>query len=115
MYYNNGEPQGSSGMAVASMSIGILSLILLIFLCCFPYVIFISAVLSIIGIALGGFAIKNNTRGKGMAVAGLVCSIITLVLSAVIIISLIVGAAWLSEISEDFLRELARSSSYGYY
>lgn len=76
--------QGGAGMAIASMVLGILALLLS---CCVPYVPF---VLALIGIILGGVALAKKTAGKGMAIAGLVCSIIAFIPAILVVIG---GAA----------------------
>ncbi len=85
--YNAGEKRPGSGLAVASMILGIIALCLGV---CWYYISIPAAVLSIIfaAVTLGG-----HRGGKGMAIAGLVCSIVSLV-PAIIIIS--TGAALLS-------------------
>lgn len=75
-----GEPQGGAGMAIASMVLGIVSLVLS---CCIPWVTFVCA---LIGVILGGVALAKKTAGKGMAIAGLVCSIISLIPAVLVII-----------------------------
>ncbi len=82
-----GMPQGpekSSGLAIASMVLGIVSLVLS---CCVPYV---PVVLALLAVVLGGVSLSKKQGGKGMAIAGLVCGIIGLVPSVIVIIS---GAA----------------------
>lgn len=64
------EEKQSNGLAIASMVLGIVSLILT---CILPYV---SWVLAIVGIVLA--AIAKKKAKSGMATAGLVCSIIAL-------------------------------------
>ncbi|MCI5803251.1 MAG: DUF4190 domain-containing protein [Lachnoclostridium sp.] len=88
MPYN--QPQGGSGMAVASMVCGILSLVLS---CCIPYVPF---VLALIGVILGGVSLHAHNAGRGMAIAGLVTSIISLV-PAVIVVAM--GASLMAGLS----------------
>jgi hypothetical protein len=78
------SPKTTNGMAIAGMSVGIASIILLC--CC----IFLSPVLSITGIILSGIAlcqIRSNPsqQGKGMAVTGLITSIVALVLGIVVL------------------------------
>lgn len=63
-------------MAVASLVLGILSIINALFLPAFP----LGIVLSIVGIVLGALG-KKVPEKAGMAKAGLVCSIIGLILS----------------------------------
>lgn len=87
--YNGGNQPGGVGLGVASMVLGILSIL---FSCCFYYIAFPCG---IIGLLLGAVAIKKNNSGKGMAVAGVVLSIISLALA---VITIIVGGALLSEL-----------------
>ena len=86
------QPQ-TNGMAVASMVMGILSLLCIYPICGLPF--------NILGIIFGGVGIgqiKKNPllQGKGMAVAGLVMSILS---AGVILLLLILGfgAAFLNE------------------
>ncbi|MDE7206543.1 MAG: hypothetical protein K2N90_05210 [Lachnospiraceae bacterium] len=83
------QSRGGAGLGVASMVLGIIALVLS---CCVPYVPFLCAVVSIV---LAAVAIKGNREGKGMAIAGLVCSIISLIPSVIVLVS---GAAILSAI-----------------
>jgi hypothetical protein len=79
------------GAAVASLVLGIISLVL----CWWGWVGAISIVLSIIGIILGVSARKQlqPEQGRGMATGGMVCSIIALVLSTIVFISCVICAA----------------------
>lgn len=74
------QPEGGKGMAVASMILGIVSIVML---CCSQY---ISLPCAIIGLILGIVHKKKNGK-NGMATAGVVCSIISLVLSILLIIA----------------------------
>lgn len=67
------EEKNSVGCSVASMVLGICSLVLG---CCFWYV---SIPCAIVGVILGGVSLSSKKGGKGMAVAGVVTSIIGLV------------------------------------
>lgn len=73
----------SAGMAIASMVLGILSLVLL----CVPYV---GIPCAIIGVVLGLVArgkVKDGTGGGGgMAMAGIVCGTIAIVLCLLVIV-----------------------------
>lgn len=83
------EPQNNSvGLAVASMVCGIVSLV---FSCCVPWVTFI---LALVGVILGGISLSNKKGGKGMAIAGVVCSIVALVPAVIMVIA---GTAVLAE------------------
>lgn len=69
------------GFAVTSMVCGILSLVLS---CCVPYVPFI---LALVGVVMGGVSLHGHRGGKGMAIAGLVTSIISLVPAVLVVIA----------------------------
>lgn len=73
------QPPESPGFGVASMVLGIISLCL----SCCAY--FISIPCAIVGIILGLIGLKKQA-GRGMATAGLVCSIISFI-PAIILIS----------------------------
>ena len=77
---------GSAGLAIASMVLGIVALVLS---CCFY---FISIPCAIIAVILGAVSLKGHKPGKGMAIAGLVTAIISLIPAVIVIIS---GAALL--------------------
>lgn len=87
--HNGGNQQGGVGLGVATMVLGILSIL---FSCCFYYVSFPCG---LIGLILGAVSIKKNNNGKGMAIAGVVLSIISLALA---VIAIIVGGALLAEL-----------------
>lgn len=78
------EMKKSSGMAIASMVLGIVALV---FSCCLW---FISVPCAIVAVILAAVSLKGNKGGKGMAVAGLVCAIISLIPAIIVLIS---GAA----------------------
>lgn len=75
-YYNNGQMNTSTSKATASLVLGILSFF------------FFGIILSIIGFVLGNSYLKNpmsNPAGFGMAKAGKICSLISMILWIVII------------------------------
>ena len=80
--YNQPKPQleGSVGMAVASMVLGICATLMS---CCFYPVAFL---LALIGLILGAVAMKKGPAGKGMAVTGLVLSIISAAIAVVFLL-----------------------------
>jgi len=89
-------PEGSVGMAVASMVLGIVGFLIS---CCFYPVTIIMAV---VGLILGAVAIKKGPAGKGMAVTGIVLSIISLAFAVlVIILAASAGTTSLWEVIED--------------
>lgn len=84
------RPQGSPGFGIASMVCGIVALVTA---CCIPY---LPIILALVGVVLGGVGLRGNRRGKGMAIAGLVTSIIALVPTVIVIVT---GSAIISGLS----------------
>ena len=84
-----GQSNGGAGLAIASMVLGIVALVLS---CCLYYVSIPCGILSIIFAAV---SIRGNKAGKGMAIAGLVCSIISLIPAVIVMTT---GAALLSSL-----------------
>ncbi|MBE5779638.1 MAG: hypothetical protein E7331_09965 [Clostridiales bacterium] len=78
-------------MGVASLVLGIIALVIAIFV---PGVQWIGAIVGLIGIILGVQGRKNPEK-KGIATAGLVCSIIGFVLSIIFFVACVacIGAA----------------------
>ncbi len=95
--YNNGglQPQGSKGMAIASMVLGICAIVIG---CCITYV---GIVCGIIAIALGFNVKKKGLPGQGQATAGIVCGIIGLALGVLGIILAAVAGNSLKEWAEE--------------
>jgi hypothetical protein len=96
-------------LALSSMICGILSLVMLCAGCAFVFISFISPVLAIAAIVLAVMARREiaagRQRGQGMAVAGLVCGVVALLLFiiGVVIMGLILGAGmW----ADTHLREM---------
>lgn len=69
-------------MAVASLVLGILSIILSF---CTPAVQWLGAILGIVGIVLG--ALNGNMQNAGIAKGGKICSIIGLILNIVLFVA----------------------------
>lgn len=86
---SNVPEKKSVGLSVASMVLGIVSLLLS---CCVYYLSIPCALLAII---LGGASISGKKGGKGMAIAGIVTGIISLVPAIIVII---IGASIFSEL-----------------
>ncbi len=86
------EPKKSMGLSVASMVLGIIAIVMS---CCFYYV---SLPCAVLGVIFGAVALskvsKGTGDGKGMAIAGLVLSIISIVPA---IIMIILGGSLMSE------------------
>ena len=70
-------------MVIASLVLGIISLVFMFI----PGVNFLGILTAIAGIILGVLARKSDTEKKGMATAGLVCSIIALALVLIVLIA----------------------------
>ncbi len=68
-YQGGPAPTQSNGLAIASLVLGILSIIFGII----PVIGFISWILAPVGLVLGLVAL-NKPTGRGMAIAGAVCS-----------------------------------------
>lgn len=80
--YNNMAQNDSKGLSIASMVLGIVSLVLFC-------IWFISIPAGVIGLILGGVSLATKKGGKGMAIAGLVCSLVGV--SLYIIVFLLIG------------------------
>lgn len=107
--YNNDNGSGkASGIQVASMVLGILSIV---FSCCYGVP---GLIMGIIGLICG---IKGNSEGKnGIGTAGIVCSIIGLIFSVIMLIYFIaVGFAFfdLFNNNPDAMNDLLQY--YDYY
>ncbi len=108
VYNNTGayaakKPQnnGKVALAVTSMILGILSILC----CCLLYGF--SAILAIAGLILGIISLKKKCAGKGMAIAGIICSAVGIVLAIVWIIMLIASVAEMNAYgytTNDFMR-----------
>ncbi len=83
------EEKNGVGLSVASMVLGILSLV---FGCCFYYLAFPC---SLLGLILAAVSLKGKKGGKGMAIAGLVTSIIGIIPA---LIGIALGGAIASEL-----------------
>ncbi|MBD5146301.1 MAG: DUF4190 domain-containing protein [Ruminococcus sp.] len=81
------QPQQSTGMAVASLVLGIISICTGLFMFSFPFLFLVP----IIGIILGiVFKSKKLPVGKGMSTAGIITSVIGLVIPIALLIFVIV-------------------------
>lgn len=87
--------QTTNGKAIASLILGILSIVMIFF---FPL---ITPVFGILGLIFGFIALREMKQtfqpGRGLAIAGNICSIIGLVLFGVIILLVIIGIALFME------------------
>ena len=96
------EENGSKGLSVAALIFGILGI-----LCCcvgFP--------VAIIGLILAILALAKRKAGKGLAVAGLITSLITLIISAIVGISMVPVMPYVGEMGEFFSDPQAAITEY---
>lgn len=101
------EPKKSNGMAIGSMVCGIISILIS---CCW----YIGLPLAIVSIVLGIIVLKNKKDGKGMAIAGIVLSGITVIIAIVAIIGVVFLAnneSFMDEFYKGFYEGL-ESSNY---
>jgi hypothetical protein len=78
------QAQGGSGLAIAALVLGIVSLVLF----CFPKVGLPAAIIAIVlGAIARGKANRGEAGGKGMATAALALSIIAILLLAIAIVA----------------------------
>lgn len=94
--YGQPPQQGSQGFAIAGMVLGIISLVC----CCSGY---IALVLGVIGMVLSIVSLVQKRPGKGMAIAGIVCSAIAIVL---IVVLLAIGNSITPEELQEMLKEI---------
>lgn len=102
------EDNGSKGMAVVSLVLGILSLVC----CCigFPF--------AIVGLILAIIVLAKGKNGKGLAVGGLITSVICLIISAIVGISMIPvmpymnGFIDLGKNAESYIEDYQENGTY---
>lgn len=75
-YVQPGTNDGTYGMSIAGMILGIASIVFSCTSC-------ISFVLGVVGVVLSAVALSANSKGKEMAIAGVICSIIGIFASIV--------------------------------
>lgn len=86
-YVQPPQNQENQGFAIASMVLGIISLVC----CCLGN---ISLIMAIVSIVFGVITLVKKKPGRGMAIAGIICSSISVVIYiALLIIGLAVGAS----------------------
>ena len=82
-YDPNMFQKDNSGLAIASLIIGIISIC-----CCCAW--YIGAFLGVIGLALGIVALKDGAKQKGIAIAGIVTSSVGLLLTLLFVVLVVV-------------------------
>ncbi len=74
--YNTYQPApqgGSKGLGITSMVLGILALLITLLSCCFAPLLIVSGILGLVSFILGFIAIAKK-KGRGMGIAGVICS-----------------------------------------
>ena len=99
----NAAQTPSSGLAIASMVLGIVGLVTI----CFWYISFPCDVLAIVL----GFVAKSKVTagtggGKGMAMAGIICGFIGLGLMLFVILLAVAGFAWFAAQAPEILEQI---------
>ncbi|WP_240376279.1 DUF4190 domain-containing protein [Bacillus piscicola] len=88
---NPAQPVTTNGKAITSLVLGILSVV------CIFLIFFLSPLFGIVGLIFGIMAMKEVKRtgqsGRGMAIAGIVCSSTGIMLSLFLIILFVIGFA----------------------
>ncbi len=88
-------PAKKNGYAIASLVLGIVSLVST---CCCSCILPVTAILSIVFAAIS----KKNEPMSGMAKGGMICSIIALALLAISVIALLLNPAYVTEFERAF-------------
>lgn len=83
-------------MGVASLVLGIIAVLIALFAQSVGY---IGIILGVIGIILAALGMKKNPEKKGIAVAGLVLSIIATAICAIVWISCVICAAAITSLN----------------
>lgn len=88
--HDRGAPAPANGMAIASLVLGIVS-VLIVWI---PIVGVLGSVMALIGLVLGILALRRD-GGRGLAIGGIVCSGVSLVITAVVLglMALVITAA----------------------
>ena len=94
--------QPSQGMAIASLVLGIVSIVFALFIASFPVLI----IVPIIGIILGALHKgKHLPVGKGISTAGIVTSIVAIVLTILIYVGCVLLMIFCMDEMIDFIRQ----------
>lgn len=88
-------PQPVSGLGIASLVTGVLALLTAVPGCCCSPLFLLSGLLGLVAVVLGIFGLQECNRGeksgKGLAIAGLSCGGVALVLSVLLMILSVLG------------------------
>lgn len=86
-------PKKTPGMAIAALVLGIVALLLS---CCY----YLSVPCAVLALIFGILVLRKGPEGKGMAIAGIICGAVTLVLVLILIACMGLFAAGISESQE---------------
>lgn len=78
-------------LALASMILGIVSIVSSLICCCSIVAWVVSIICAIVGIVLGVIAKDSKGKREGMAIAGIISSIVAIVISVILLILLAIG------------------------
>lgn len=93
------QEQGGQALAIAGMVLGIISLVC----CCTGY---IALVIGIVGFVLSLISLIQKKPGKGMAIAGIICSAIAIVM---LVVLMAIGSSISPEELQDMMNEIENS------
>ena len=109
--YSSGPPmpqaQGGSGLAIAAMVLGIVSVVLF----CIPYIGVPGAIVAIVlGVIARGKANRGEATGKGMAIAGMLLGIISIVLVLLLMLGALAFFGFAAKHKGEFEKALQQMS-----
>ena len=106
--YAPSQATPGKGMGIVSMVLGIIALLITLISCCLPFMLLLSGVLGLLSIVFGIIAIAKK-RGKGMGIAGIICSVVGLLAAILIIVfTIMIGAglvaapAFMMDVMEEY-------------
>lgn len=104
---DNTPAKQSNAMGIASMVLGIVSVVSMA-LCCIPFFAFLPLICGVPGIVLGIIGMKSCPK-RGYAIAGIIMSAISIVLTVIMLVLLVIFAA------TGNLDEMIRKLEYSIY
>ena len=107
MYNAPAQPPHASGLGIAGMVLGIVGVVCSVSGCFF----WLGIILGIIGVVLSAIGMKKSPQGKkGMAIAGVVCSVIAIIVAIIWWIAFANATPDLDELN----RQLNQLNSYNF-
>lgn len=91
------QPAPGSGFAIAALIVGILSMTL----CCVG-----GALIGLLGLIFGIVSINKKESGRGMAIAGIITSVLGMLIGIFLIVEVVAVFAGLGNMSQDQLNDL---------